>query len=120
MDIMVYVNGDGYGHRTHVSVFLRPLVGVYDSSLSRPFVGAVHVAILNQVDNENHYSQTFEFEADDNVQAGVSLQPAIHLSLSPDKPTNHEHRVPEGRHGLLQSDSDSTADMCSCLLELCF
>ena len=81
-DMVVYVNGDGSGHHTHVSMFLRPLVGVYDSTLAWPFVVAVHIAILYQVTNENHYSQTFEFEANDNVQAGSVLRSLQFISHS--------------------------------------
>lgn len=53
MCIRLYINGDGQGKGTHLSVFFTILKGPYDAVLPWPFKQTVYLAILNQSGGPN-------------------------------------------------------------------
>ena len=65
MCISVYANGNGRGKGTHVSVFAYLMLGENDDHLPWSFTGTVTVELLNQLENDNHYSDKITFPPDD-------------------------------------------------------
>ena len=53
MCIRVYLNGDGQGKGTHLSVFFTILKGPYDALLPWPFKQIVHLSALSQIGSKN-------------------------------------------------------------------
>ena len=58
MCIRTYLNGDGMGEKTHVSVFFVIMKGEYDALLPWPFQSRVSLQLLNQ-ENGPHMTETF-------------------------------------------------------------
>lgn len=90
MDLIIFLNGDSTASRGHISVYVRNMVGMFDHNLPWPVMGCCRVTVLNQFANENHYSQTFEFSEEQNVQPGSLIQspkfmPHAHLSNPPNR-----------------------------------
>ena len=56
MSLGVAANGCGSGKGTHVAVAVCWLSGKYDSVLKWPFVGSVSFTLMNQLEDDNHYS----------------------------------------------------------------
>ena len=69
MRIGVFVNGCYEGIGTHISVYVELLKGDHDDKLSWPFVGEVTVTLLNQLEDENHYSKTTRIQRENNICA---------------------------------------------------
>ena len=61
MGLKVYANGSGDGEGTHVSAFTYPMRGEFDDHLKWPFRGHVTVAMLNQLEDNNHTTRTIPF-----------------------------------------------------------
>ena len=61
MCLCVDANGRGEGKGTHVSVFACLMRGEFDYHLKWPFQGHVTVAMLNQLKNNNHITETIRF-----------------------------------------------------------
>ena len=61
MCIKVYTDGFGEGAGTHVSVGAYLMKGRNDDNLSWPFTGEVTITLLNQLEDENHYTDTISF-----------------------------------------------------------
>jgi len=59
MCIRVYLNGDGTGKGTHLSVFFVLMKGEYDSNLSWPFEPSRISFFLINHDNDRLYYRTF-------------------------------------------------------------
>nr|XP_014345366.1 PREDICTED: TNF receptor-associated factor 5 [Latimeria chalumnae] len=55
-----YLNGDGAGKGTHLSLFFLVMRGEYDSLLPWPFKQKVTLMLLDQSGNKNHISETFK------------------------------------------------------------
>ena len=94
MSIRVDANGDGSGKGTHVSVFAQLLEGAYDASLSWPFVGTVTFTLLNQLADDNHHSNMFEFTTRHNANVGSNWgypQFISHSALSHDPVKNTQY-----------------------------
>ena len=70
MCLNVYANGNGEGEGTHVSVYANLMKGEFDDHLKWPFRGSVTVAILNQLKNSNHTTETIRFNLADNQVIG--------------------------------------------------
>ncbi len=51
MCVLAYLNGDGMGHGTHLSVFLFLMKGEYDNILEWPFRHKVTMILINQNDS---------------------------------------------------------------------
>ena len=61
MCLCVDANGNGDGEGTHVSVWAWLMRGEFDDHLKWPFQGRVTVAMLNQLKNDNHITETIRF-----------------------------------------------------------
>ena len=70
MKIRVDANGCGEGKGTHVSVFAQVVKGDYDDQLKWPFSGTVTFTLLNQLEDEDHYTHTLEVIPESNMRAG--------------------------------------------------
>ena len=59
----IEVDADGYddGAGTHVSVLAYLMKGKNDDNLPWPFTGEVTITLLNQLEDENHYTDTISF-----------------------------------------------------------
>jgi len=59
----VNVNANGYGDTegTHISVYAYLMRGDFDDHLKWPFRGHVTVAMLNQLEDNNHTAKTIRF-----------------------------------------------------------
>ena len=60
MCISIIASGRGCGMGNYISVYARPLDGPCGNDLPHTFTGAVTVQLLNQLDDENHHSKTWE------------------------------------------------------------
>ena len=65
MCIRVDTNGGGVGKGTHVSVYAYLMRGENDDNLPWPFTGTVTVELLNQLEDDNHYSDKTTFPPDE-------------------------------------------------------
>ena len=72
--LCVSANGYGAGKGTHVSVWAYLMRGEFDDYLKWPFQGDVTVAMLNQLEDDNHTTETIEFTdtTDDEVVGRVT------------------------------------------------
>ena len=70
MAIRVCVNGFNTGRGTHVSVHALLLGGKYIARLKWPFVGTLTCTLLNQLDENNHYTRTLSIETAHNLRVG--------------------------------------------------
>ena len=70
MAIRVCINGVNAGKGTHVSVYALLLRGKYDARLKWPFVGTLAYTLLNQLDENNHYTRTLSIETAHNACVG--------------------------------------------------
>ena len=61
MCLTVYANGSGEGKGTHVSVYAQLMRGEFDDQLKWPFQGDVTIAMLNQLEDNNHITRTIPF-----------------------------------------------------------
>lgn len=55
----VYLNGDGIGKGTHLSLFFVVMQGDYDDIITWPFRQKVTLTLLDQKNNRRHISDTF-------------------------------------------------------------
>ena len=63
MCLRVDANGDGDGKGTHVSVYAYLMRGEFDDHLKWPFQSQVTVAILNQLEDNDHTTKTIPITA---------------------------------------------------------
>ena len=80
--IGVVPNGHTTGKGTHVSVRARLVEGAFDASLSWPFIGTVTFMILNQLADDYHHSEMFEFTTIHNANVGSAYGNAQFISHS--------------------------------------
>ena len=59
MCVRVYLNGDGIGKGTHISVFFVLMKSEHDCLLSWPFKQSVRFTLINQVHQSNSVSEAF-------------------------------------------------------------
>lgn len=59
MCIRVYLNGDGIGKGTHISVFFVLMKSEHDSLLSWPFKQSVRFTLINQMNQNDSISEAF-------------------------------------------------------------
>jgi TNF receptor-associated factor 2/TNF receptor-associated factor 3 len=59
MCIRIYLNGDGMGHKTHLSVFFVLMKGEFDALLKWPFDNKVSLILVDQ-NHRKHLVQTFK------------------------------------------------------------
>lgn len=55
----VYLNGDGMGKNSHLSLFFVVMKGDYDALLPWPFKQKVTLTLLDQINGQQHLSDTF-------------------------------------------------------------
>ena len=55
----LYLNGDGIGKDSHVSLFFVLMKGRFDAILSWPFTHRVTMLLLDQSGQENHVQEKF-------------------------------------------------------------
>ena len=60
MCISVYLDGNGNGHKTHISVFFVVMKGEYDAILQWPFDYKVLITLVNQDHLEDSITRSFE------------------------------------------------------------
>ena len=94
MALQVFVNGNGGGEGTQVTVFAHFLKGKYDNQLKWPFVGMIIFTLLNQLEDKNHHTMTMTLAAEDNVNVGElprgrNLIPHSALGYNPAKNTQY-------------------------------
>ena len=70
MQIIVYLNGNGEGAGTHISVFVHLIEGDHDNTLRWPFVGEVSVTLLNQLEDDEHHTVNINITPDLKVRIG--------------------------------------------------
>ncbi len=58
----VYGNGSGRGKGTHVSVFVYFMRGEFDNFLKWPFRGMISYQLMDQVNDEDHYTHTLSYD----------------------------------------------------------
>ena len=61
----VCANGLKEGHGTHVSIYACLIKGENDDHLPWPFTGIITIELLNQLEDDNHYSKTVTFVPDE-------------------------------------------------------
>ena len=60
-----------------ISVDVNVVEGRYDENLEWPFVGSVHVTLLNQKEDKRHYTRTLKLSDEDGIQAKKSFSTFI-------------------------------------------
>lgn len=73
MTILVCAYGCNDHKGTHVSVYAEILKGKYDTELKWPFTGCITITLLNQLEDENHYTRMIDVMTTDNVHVGHGL-----------------------------------------------
>ena len=71
----VYLNGNGKGRGSHLSVYAQLMRGEYDNELEWPFEGSFRVDLLNWKADKNHYSSILNF----NKFTGMSIHRVFNL-----------------------------------------
>ena len=61
MCLRVYANGRGDGVGTHIAVYVYLVPGDFDNSLKWPFRGDITIQLLNQLEDQEHYTKTIPF-----------------------------------------------------------
>ena len=77
MCIRTYLNGDGSGESTHLSVFFVLLKGEYDSLLPWPFEHKISLVLVDQ-DHKKHLVQTFR----PNIQSDSFQRPKSYMNVA--------------------------------------
>ena len=60
MCLCVYLDGNGAGHKTHISIFFVIMRGEYDSLLEWPFNYKVSITIVNQYNQADSITHSFQ------------------------------------------------------------
>ena len=71
MCVRVDADGFGEGTGTHISVYACLMKGKNDDNLPWPFTGEVIATLLNQLEDENHYTRTLKFPKDNEATRRV-------------------------------------------------
>ena len=77
MCIRAYLNGDGTGEGTHLSIFFVLMRGEYDPLLQWPFEHKVSLILVDQ-DQKNHLVQTFK----PNIQSSSFQKPKSDMNVA--------------------------------------
>ncbi|XP_038668014.1 TNF receptor-associated factor 5-like [Scyliorhinus canicula] len=87
-----YLNGDGTGNGTHLSLFFVVMKGDYDSLLLWPFKQKVSLILLDQSPKKNHIVELFKADAN-----STSFQrPVSEMNVASGCPKFVSHTVLEG------------------------
>ena len=74
----LYLNGDGVGRCTHVSLFFVLMKSEYDNLLMWPFRKGVRMRLINQVDGENDIIESFV----SNVNSSSFMKPKKDMNIA--------------------------------------
>ena len=58
----MYPNGAGDGKSTHLSMFINLMPGANDDTLEFPLRGTFTMTILNQLEDDNHHTESVDFD----------------------------------------------------------
>ena len=70
MTVEVDAGGWEEGEGTHLGVSVVILEGMHDATLNWPFLGLVTVTLLNQLEDDNHFTKKATYTLDDNLCIG--------------------------------------------------
>ena len=68
MCLSVFANGNGRSRDKDVSVFIHLMCGKNDDHLAWPFTGIIDVALLNQIEDDNHRYRSVKFARNESGQ----------------------------------------------------
>ena len=94
MRLCLRENGFSDGAGTHVSAFVKLLKGRYDGQLHWPFLGAVTIELLNQLEDKNHHSAEIVVSAHSDIRLGGIIGETTfvpHTSLGHNPATNTQY-----------------------------
>lgn len=74
----LYLNGDGVGKCTHISLFFVLMKSEYDNLLMWPFRKAIRMRLLNQIDREKDVFESFE----SNVNSSSFTKPKNDMNIA--------------------------------------
>ena len=104
--MVIIVHAHGYQNKgTHVSVFAKMKEGKHDEKLKWPFVGFIIITLLNQLENENHYSLVMSITPEKNMREGISRgfhEFIPHSALQHDPVKNTEYFKDDSLHFRVQ------------------
>ena len=60
--LIISPNGFGVAKSTHLSVFVNLMPGVNDDTLEFPLRGTFTIALLNQLEDKSHYTESIDFD----------------------------------------------------------
>lgn len=92
----VYLNGDGMGKGTHMSLFFVVMKGDYDNLLPWPFQQKVTMVVMDQDKRDHDLSDTFRPDPNSNS----FKKPTIEMNIASGCPLFVEHAVLETRRYL--------------------
>ncbi|XP_078261061.1 TNF receptor-associated factor 5-like isoform X3 [Rhinoraja longicauda] len=87
-----YLNGDGAGNGTHLSLFFVVMKGEYDSLLMWPFKQKVTLALLDQNPKKHHIVELFKADA----SSSSFKRPVSEMNIASGCPRFVSHAVLEG------------------------
>lgn len=96
----VYLNGDGMGKNTHLSLFFVVMKGEYDAMLQWPFEQKVTLMLLDQGTNRNHLSDTFRPDP----SSSSFKQPTSDMNIASGCPLFAAHNVIENANATYVKD----------------
>ena len=74
----LYLNGDGVGKCTHVSIFFVLMKSEYDNLLIWPFYKKITMRLINQVEGEEDMIESFT----SNINSSSFIQPKKHMNIA--------------------------------------
>ena len=81
MCLSVVANGYDDGEGTHVSVYAFLMRGEFDDHLKWPFRGHVTVVMLNQLEDNNHTTETIRFA--ETKESGTYISRVMESNIAP-------------------------------------
>jgi len=97
----VYINGDGAGRGTHLSLFFVIMGGEYDDILPWPFRQRVTLMLLDQQNNRGHLTDQFKPDPTSN-----SFQkPTTVMNVASGCPLFAAHTILENPSGLFMKNN---------------
>ena len=96
----VYLNGDGMGAGTHLSLFFVVMRGEYDALIKWPFRQKVSLMLLDQVGHTRHISDTFRPDP----SSSSFQRPRSEMNIASGCPLFVSHAVLEAKDSLYLRD----------------
>ncbi|XP_028400904.1 TNF receptor-associated factor 4-like isoform X2 [Dendronephthya gigantea] len=112
--IVAFPNGNGSGEGTHLSLYVRLLVGEYDSLLKWPFLGDISLTLIEQssdASKQRHISQNFSPDPSGRASIGLKRVPTPPVLV-----THNSHPMTQfGRANTLSMTPSSYGRLLNCL-----